>query len=362
VSYDAGLLEGAEFYGVYGTNPDPWGKRRLRTGVLIQSGNGARHKAYEVFVKEGTNIAHFYRDDSHTWHRAGPVRSANRPWRDTFHDDVLDCPAAVQSTFNRNFELVYRSNAGDFGNQLRHIYFDQASGWWTDAMFFGPSRDTPPIGIPGFVQSNRGGPGDFEVVVVLNNTQAEHWTKHNSAPWTRQPGEWYRRERFGAGLAFGGPGLVQSKRGSVETTENGTTLDGSGDLHYVAADIDGHLQHYVLGSGSSHWDLVASFGDDVYSAPCLIEGTSGAHDDSGTGSLELCVAVSSGEIQHWVLYSVGGAPWIRLETFGANAKRVIGLIQSEYEGRLDVIVEEVAGRYRHYYLDAAGWNPGPFLP
>jgi len=36
ISYDAGLLEGPGFTGLRGTNPDPWAKRRLRNGVLIQ--------------------------------------------------------------------------------------------------------------------------------------------------------------------------------------------------------------------------------------------------------------------------------------------------------------------------------------
>jgi hypothetical protein len=126
------------------------------------------------------------------------------PWRQTFGDDVLDCPAAVQSTFNRNYELVLRTTY----RYLRHVYYDHTSGWWSDMTIFGPED---PVGIPGFVQSNRGAPGDFEVVVVTPGGQAEHWTKHNSAPWTHRPGEWYLRERFGTGLGYGGPSLVQSR-------------------------------------------------------------------------------------------------------------------------------------------------------
>ncbi len=49
-----------------------------------------------------------------------------------------------------------------------------------------------------------GAPGDFEVVVVTPAGQLEHWTKHNSAPWVRVPGEWYLQQTFGASIAFGG--------------------------------------------------------------------------------------------------------------------------------------------------------------
>jgi len=82
-----------------------------------------------------------------TWSLVGNVRSADQ-YRDTFHDDALDGAAAVQSSFNRNFELAYRSTYG----QMRHVFFNQASGWWEDGTLFGPVN---PIGIAGFVQSNR---------------------------------------------------------------------------------------------------------------------------------------------------------------------------------------------------------------
>ena len=151
------------------------------------------------------NLEHWYRENADPkmpWIRVRTVRSDDQ-WRDTFHDDALDCPAAVQSTFNRNYELIYRTTY----RYLRHVYYDHTSGWWNDATIFGPQD---PVGVPGFVQSNRGAPGDFEVVVVTQSGQAEHWTKHNSAPWTHKPGEWYLRERFGAGIGYGGPALVQS--------------------------------------------------------------------------------------------------------------------------------------------------------
>jgi hypothetical protein len=363
VSYDAldasgaiiqggGLLEAAAFTGLSGTNPDPWSKRRLRNGVLIQGGNGALRNNFELFVKVGVNVEHWYRENAASgtpWFRVGVVRSTD-PWRDTFHDDALDCPAAVQSTFNRNYELVYRSNyqAPDGHRYLRHVYYDQAGGLWEDATLFGPMD---PVGIPGLVQGNRGAPGDFEVVVVTPSGQAEHWTKHNSAPWTYLPGQWYLQERFGSGIGFGGPSLVQSNLGVTGSPEN-----GAGELHYVCTGVNGQLQHWYR-PVSGTWLLLGTFGQNATSAPCMIQGTYGAGNEMGKGNFELCVGVG-GQIEHWWRYNTSPGPWNRSAVFGANVRRVISLIQSTYGTDLEVIAELVDGHYQHYWRDVLGWHAG----
>lgn len=351
VSYKAGLLETAAFVGLRGTNPDPWAKRRLRNGVLIQGGNGALHNNFEMFVKVGMNLEYWYRENAESripWKRVGFVRSTD-PWRDTFHDDALDCPAALQSTFNRNFELVYRTTF----RRLRHVYFDQAGGLWNDATIFGP---IDPIGIPGFIQSNRGAPGDFEVIVVTQGGRAEHWTKHNSAPWTHPPGEWYLQERFGSTIMYGGPALVQSKLGAAGSPEN-----GSGGLHYVCTGTNGQMQHWRRpGPGVGSWSLLGTFGQNTTSAPCMIEGTYGAGNEMGVGNFELCVAVGN-QIEHWWRHNASQGPWNRSAVFGADVRRVIGLIQSTYATNLEVIAERTDGRYQHYWRDASGWHTGVII-
>jgi hypothetical protein len=118
---------------------------------------------------------------------------------------VLDCPAAVQSSFNRNYELVYRSNLG----RLCHIYYDQASKMWFDATLLGPADR---VGDPGFVQGNRGAPGDFEIVVMTRTSVAEHWTRHNGSPWRPPPGTWYKRATLTMNATASGPALVSSRR------------------------------------------------------------------------------------------------------------------------------------------------------
>ena len=346
VGYAANIIEPAGAIGVRGTNPDPWTRRRLRTGVLVQGGNGGLRNNFELFVRQGLTLEHWFRDNADSklpWHRVGVVRSAD-VWRDTFHDDALDCPAVVQSTFNRDYELVYRSNYG----RLRHVYFDQASRWWNDATLLGP---TNPVGIPGFVQSNRGAPGDFEVVVVTADGKAEHWTKHNSAPWTRPAGEWYFQQRFGHDLAHGGPALVQSRLGVTGVPEN-----GQGELHFVATTGAGRLQHYAR-SGAG-WQLLGSFGQNVTSAPCLIEGTYGAGNEVNVGNFELCVAVAGGQIEHWWRHNASASAWTRSAVFGSAVNRVVALLQGSYATNLELIAELTNGTYQHYWRDGGGWHAG----
>lgn len=353
VSYDADLFEPAQFVGLSGTNADPWSRRRLRNGALVQGGNGALRNNFELFVRVGANVEHWYRENAaadQPWIRVGIVRSSD-PYRDTFHDDALDCPAALQSTFNRNYELVYPATYQEL-RQLRHVWYDQAGGLWSDGTLFGPMD---PVGIPGFVQSNRGAPGDFEVVVVTSAGQLEHWTKHNSAPWVHEPGQWYLNEIFGANIAFGGPALVQSRIGVTGFPENGT-----GELHYACTAAGGAMQHYRRGPNG--WALVGAFGENVTSGPCMIEGTYGAHDETGVGNFELCVAVN-GQIEHWWRYNAGpGGVWSRSAVFGTGVNRVVSLIQSTFGTDLEVIAERTDGRYQHYWRGGdLAWQVGSLI-
>lgn len=350
IAYAANMLEPAGFVGVRGTNPDPWAKRRQRTGALVQGGNGGSNNNFELFVLVAGNVEHWYRENSNwqkQWNSGGPIRSAD-PWR-PLPADAVDVPAVVQSSFNRNYELLYRCSE----NRLHHAYFDQASGWWFDARVVGDAGVdfVNGIGIPGFIQSDRGAPGDFEVVAVNRAGAAEHWTKHNSHPWTRLPGQWYRREVFGSGFGFSGPSLVQSRLGVTSIPEN-----ARGELHYVGATSAGELQHWRRGPGAS-WQFLSTFGRGVTSGPALIEGTYGAGDDSGVGNFELCVTVGQ-RVQHWWRHNRSLGPWTLGAEFGDGVARVVGLLQGTYATNLEAIIQLTHGHYQHYWRDGTGWHAG----
>lgn len=349
IAYAANMLEPRDFVGIRGTNPDPWAKRRQRTGALVQSGNGAANNNFELFVLVGGKIEHWYRENSTAamqWNRVGSIESRD-PWR-PLPADAVDVPAVVQSTFNRNFELIYRCSE----NQLHHAYFDQASGWWYDARTIGSFCGG--IGIPGFIQSDRGAPGDFEVVAIDRDGVAEHWTKHNSAPWTRRPGEWYHQETFGSGFGYSGPSLVQSRLGVTGVPEN-----NRGELHYVGATSTGEMQHWRRATGGT-WQLQGTFGAGVTSGPALIEGTYGAGDDSGIGNFELCVVAGS-RVQHWWRHNRSLSGWALSAEFGDGAARVVGLLQGTYGTNLEIIVQLLDGHFQHFWRDGAGWHAGPVV-
>ncbi len=343
------MLERSDFLGVRGTNPDPWSKRRQRTGALVQGGNGGTNNNFELFVLVGPAIEHWYRDNGNPqtpWNAVGAIQSADR-WR-PLPADAVDVPAVVQSSFNRNYELVYRCSQ----NRLHHAYFDQASGWWYDASVVGGVANA--IGIPGFIQSDRGAPGDFEVVAVTREGTAEHWAKQNGAPWNQLPGEWYRREAFGGGFQFSGPSLVQSRLGLAGSPER-----GRGELHYVGATTAGTMQHWRRVPGGS-WQNVGTFGAGVSSGPALIEGTYGAGNEAGVGNFELCVTVG-GRVQHWWRHNASLGAWNLGAEFGSGIRRVVGLLQGTYATNLEMIVQLNNGRYQHYWRDGAGWHPGPII-
>ena len=354
IAFAANMLEPRDFVGVRGTNPDPWAKRRQRTGAFVQGGNGGSNNNFELFVLVNGRIEHSYRDNSGgqaNWVKVGAIASVD-PWR-PLPADAVDVPAVVQSSFNRNFELAYRCSE----NRVHHGYFDQASGWWYDARVVGGPGGAlvDAIGIPGFIQSDRGAPGDFEVVAVTRAGSAQHWTKHNSAPWDRLPGEWYRRETFGSGFAFSGPSLVQSRLGVTGVPEN-----NRGELHYVGATTAGQMQHWRRQPGGT-WQLQSSFGAGVTSGPTLIEGTYGAGDESGIGNFELCVTVGA-RVQHWWRHNRSLGPWVQGAEFGDAVRRVVGLLQSTYGTNLEIVVQRTDGRYQHYWRDGAGWHSGAVIP
>jgi C1A family cysteine protease len=360
ISYRANLLEPAQFWGVRGTNPDPNTKRRLRNGAIIQSGNGTNHNNFEIFVQRQTftptfdlNIEHWSRDNSSPilpWTHVRRVRSTD-PDR-SFKDQPLDHPAVVQSTFNRNYELIYRSDAKGF----RHVYFDHAAGMWTDGGLFGP---TDAFGIPGFIQSSRGAPGDFEVIVLRWSGQAEHWTKHNTFPWTsHRPGDWYLKEAFGSNMFIGGSGLVQTRHGVTSEIESGT-----GELHYVCVNGGGQMCHWSRPSpDTGSWSLLAQFGTGIHSAPVMIQGQFGMTTEVGIGNLELCVA-TEGQIQHWWLYRFDRFQyWSQSEIFGTGVRRVLGLQQGPFGYNLELIAERTDGRIQHYFRPGLGpWKSGAII-
>jgi len=318
------------------TNPDPWSKRRLHSGNLVESGNGVQHQNFEMFSRAGTQIRHWWRNND----------IGSLPWQqaeDFGAQDAANCPAAIASTFNRNFEVIYPSIKGG----LHHWYFDQSSGVWRDSGLFGPGGfDTP-----GFVQSNRHAPGDFELVVRNGSGSLEHWVRHNGHPWIYLPGTWRQSTVFANNIALSGPSLVQ-----VHRVSSGLWSETVEDLHVVAVSTTGAMEHWQLIAGQA-WQLLATFGAGIQSQPCMIQGQFGMMDERGSGNLELCV-VHNGAIEHWWRPESPGAVWQLAATFGQGLDCVVGLLQGSFGLNLELIAQTQANQLVHFWRDGSGWHQG----
>jgi len=312
---------------LHDVNPDPWTKRRYHNGNLLESGNGSNHRNFEMLATKSKQIT--------LWWRNNAVSSL--PWHSTSSfgaNDALACPTLISTTFNRNFECVYPT----VSKRLRHWWFKQPGGPWNDGGVFGPT-DTD--GIPGFIQSDYGAPGNFEVVVRTADRRLNHW-------W-RDGGGWHDGERFGKNVAFSGPTLLQSHYGQKNNFE------------LVCVLKSGAMQHWWRhNDGGQAWHQSASFGSNVKSPPCMIEASYGQGDETQSGNFELCVAVG-GNVEHWWRHNHGDMVWRKSAVFGKNIKSVVGLLQGSYGFNLEVVVLRTDNKLQHYWRYGGTWNEGVII-
>lgn len=317
--------------GVHDVNPDPWTKRWLHSGNMIESGNGASHRNFEmVGVGASSSVQHWWRQGGDggdfSWHK-GP----------SFGSNCAACPTFTGTTYNRNFEMVYLTTT----RRLHHWYFDQAGGQWHDGGEFGP---TDAVGIPGFIQSNYGAPGNFEVVVRTADGRLNHWWRDDGPPWA-----WHDGGRFGGGIAYSGASLVQSHYGN------------QGNLELVAVTFGGQMQHFWRDDDHGNvWHAGVMFGSNILSPPCMIEGQFGAGNENAVGNFELCVAVN-GSVQHWWRNNSSAMQWSQSATFGHGVLAVTSLIEGSFGFNLEVIVLRTDQRLQHYWRDGGGWHEGPII-
>jgi papain like protease len=307
--------------GFQNSNPDPWTKRRSHSGGMVESGDGALRRNFELLAcSHGNSFTHWWRDNS----------SNNLPWAkaETMANDVASLLTLTGTTYNRNFETIYRTTK----SQLHHWYFDQASSKWNEGPIFGP---TNAIGGVGFCESDYG-QGNFEVVVALQGGIIQHW-------W-RAGGTWNQGPTFAAGVTTVGPSLIESTYNNLEL---------------VATRANGQMQHWWRNGAT--WTAGPVFGTGVASPACMIQGQFGADTDKAIGNFELCVAMPNGTVQHWWRNNQDASlPWIFGATFGSNVQQVVALLQGSFGFNLEVVVLRKDGLLEHYWRDDGGWHADGF--
>lgn len=312
-------------YGVRYSNPDPWTKRRLHNGNFLESGDGALHKNFELLYAAGHQARHYWRDGSTLAWKAGPA----------FGNDVAVCPTLISTTFNRNLECVYLTT----GRRLHHWWRNQATGIWFDGGVFGPVNTN---GIPGFIQSNYGAPGNFEVVVRTDDGKLNHWWRDGAG--------WHDGGKFGISITFSGASLVQTNYGIKGNFELIAVNGATRQMQHFWRDND-HGMAWVTGP---------CFGANISSPPVMIQGQFGATDENKPGNFELCVAVG-GMVQHWWRDNLNNTGWRMSTTFGVNVQAVAGLTQGSYGFNLECIVLLTTGHIQHWWRDGSGWHAGPIV-
>ena len=160
-------------------------------GCIIQSDFRGEHGNFEVVVREGNDLVHY-------WHDNGDVAS---PWQ---HGQVITSHATgpasiIQSDFrgeHGNFEVVVRE-----GNDLVHYWHDNgdvASPWQHGQTI------SHMAGGPGtIVQSDfRGEHGNFEVLTIEGGRLVHYWRDNGDvgSPWQR--GQVVAEEVGGMGIGF----------------------------------------------------------------------------------------------------------------------------------------------------------------
>jgi hypothetical protein len=336
-------------YGLQNTNPDPWTRRSLHSGCLVESSNGANHRNFEV-VRGSTPRAR------HVWRAGG--ENGDLTWREGAilenPDDIgagvsIGYPTRRSTTFDRHLECVYWEPSG----HLRHWWRAEGGGPWNDTGQFGP---TDVAGYPGFIQGRYGAPGNFEVVVRTSDGRLNHWYRDQEAQ------TWQDGGRFGEGVKMSGPSLVQSRLGNF------------GNFDLVCVMDSGRLQHWWRDNDNGQvWKPGTIFGQGVGETPvCMIEGEFGRYDETRPGNFEMCVAVD-GRVQHW--WRNNALPprvhagllsplqplepdWVFGATFGHDVKHVWGVTQSSFGFDLEVIVERTDNLPQHYWRDGTGWHEG----
>ena len=234
-------------YGREDQPPYGWfGPTYLASGIygnpaLIQSRFGGRGNFELVAPLTGGGIAHYWRDNDapgYPWH--GPSVFAQELGR-------VDAVALVQSNFDQidshtgNLELVARS-----GHQLVAYWRDSGPhfAWRPGGAFFSGAA-----GVPGFIQSRFGHPGDFHLVTPLAAGGLAHLRRTNGASGPRWEAPW----SFGDGHMLG-VALIQNAAGSV----------GLGNLELVTR-WDAGQAHYWLsdenrGAPPFNWNGPTLFG------------------------------------------------------------------------------------------------------
>lgn len=339
--------------GINNVKPDPWSRRRMQSGCMLESDNGASHKDFEIVLNWlGSSLLYLTRGSGDN----GDFKWSANPATEHIPGPTNSCqqnPTLICSTFARNFEGVYWSKPIGAPAALRHFYLDRATSIWKDDGPFGP----PDVaGYPGLIQSSVGAPGNFELVVRTDDGRLAHWWRSSLSF------QWQYGSHFGTNILQSGPSFIESSYNTgVSPGHYPIGSERPGTFQVVAVLTSGQLQRFELDhtTPDPKWapceTFAGGFGD---TSPCMIETNYSTTDETVTGNFEVCIATPHGTIQHWWRDNLGDQQWRIGSEFGQNVKSVTAIIQDSWNN-LNVVAQIDLGYFLYWRDNSGNWQQAP---
>jgi hypothetical protein len=306
-NFEALIQEGANVVHYYRDNSTsglPWYRTAAVSSVatgpasLIQSTFGSPNQPgnFEALVQEGSNIVHYWRDNStagYPWNRTAVVSSA-----------ATGPACLIQSSFGAgpnqpgNFEALVQE-----GSNIVHYYRDNsAPGYpWYRTIVVSSAATGPASLIQSSFGAGPNQPGNFEAL-VQEGSNIVHYYRDNSAPGY----PWYRTVLVSS-LATGPAALIQSTFGAGAHPGNFEALvqESSNVVHYWR---DNSAAGYP-------WNRTVVVSSAATSPASLIQSGFGA-SPSTLGNFEALIEEGDNVVHYWRNDSAPGYPWSRTVIVG----------------------------------------------
>jgi C1A family cysteine protease len=341
--------------GITNVDPDPWSRRRLHNGNMVQSSTGYTHRDLQLVRAGGSGgIMHIYRNggntglstNDYTWFVKERLLYTDSSKR-THGDKVVGQPTMLETSFNRNYEILYWENTG----YLNHWYYNQNTNKW---FCTGIQGDGWIAGYPGFVQTS-----DSAFAIVVRKVDGSLWHLTRDP---RNADKLVFEFQIASGILQSGPALVEANIGK------------NGNLYVVAVLTTGQMQMFWRDTDAdTAWQAGEVFGSGIGDTPpVMIQSHFWTVNENSAGAFQLVVVVG-GQIQHWQRVNKdleeGGKPavgvqgqWGLISTFGGGVKHVWSLVHGSFNHALELVAEYDTGIMIHWRYTNDGWRPAAIVP
>ncbi|MEZ4307172.1 MAG: DUF1929 domain-containing protein [Polyangiaceae bacterium] len=296
---------------------------------LIQSSYGQPGNFEVVAPASEGGLVHYHRQNSGAW---------SIPWGNAtpFASGDINGSALIQSNFTTNgvghLETVYVAGSSLYTANRD----DGGTGAWSASTLI----DTGLRGTPGFIQSDHGTKGNFEVVVPVATGGLRHYYRNNDAAGL----PWAATVTFGTGSGtYDSVALIQSNYG--------------GNLEVIAR-TGSTLHHYYRDRGTGQWGGPTQVATGVSGSAAFYQSSHGTK-----GNFELVTPLASGGMAHYYRDNdQSGNPWYGPSAVPnvSGSVSAVAAIESSY-GHLEWVARHDGQLSWGFRDDGATWAwNGPY--